>query len=98
MPRMTMPWSRTDGPVGTLSVVVSWTCHREVLTGSRQLADLDCLRAFRPSVLEEANATLRMWYSGHDGSTARILEAVQHPGQPWERLGISIDAGSCGES
>jgi predicted GH43/DUF377 family glycosyl hydrolase len=77
---------------------VSWTCYREVLTGSRQLAVLDCLRAFRPSVLEEADGTLRMWYSGHDGSTGRILEAVQQPGHPWERLGISIDAGSSGES
>jgi hypothetical protein len=77
---------------------VSWTCHREVLTGSRQLAVLDRLRAFRPSVLEEADGTLRMWYSGHDGSTGRILEAVQQPGQHWERLGISIDAGSSGES
>jgi len=77
---------------------VSWTCHREVLTGSRQLAALDRLRAFRPSVLEEADGTLRMWYSGHDGSTGRILEAAQQPGQPWERVGISIDAGSSGES
>lgn len=65
---------------------------------SGALADLDRLRAFRPSVLEEDDGTLRMWYSGHDGSTGRILEAVQPPGQPWERLGISVDAGSCGES
>ena len=39
-----------------------------------------------------------MWYSGHDGSTGRILEAVQRPGKPWERLGVSIDAGLAGES
>jgi predicted GH43/DUF377 family glycosyl hydrolase len=77
---------------------VSWTCHREVLTGPGRLADLDLLRAFRPSVLEEADGTLRMWYSGHDGSTGRILEAAQQRGQPWERVGISIDAGSSGES
>jgi predicted GH43/DUF377 family glycosyl hydrolase len=77
---------------------VSWTCHREVLTGSGPLAELDRLRAFRPSVLEEADGTLRMWYAGHDGSTGRILEAVQQPRRPWERLGISIDAGFAGES
>ncbi|HET6920039.1 MAG TPA: hypothetical protein VFI46_11315, partial [Jiangellaceae bacterium] len=77
---------------------MSWTCHREVLPGSGRLAELDRLRAFRPSVLEEADRTLRMWYSGHDGSTGRILEAVQQPRQPWERLGISIDAGFSGES
>jgi predicted GH43/DUF377 family glycosyl hydrolase len=79
-------------------MTVFWTCHREVLPVSGALADLDRLRAFRPSVLEEDDGTLRMWYSGHDGSTGRILEAVQPPGQPWERLGISVDAGSCGES
>ncbi|MGH9290038.1 MAG: hypothetical protein ACRD0V_17380, partial [Acidimicrobiales bacterium] len=83
---------------GTVTVTMSWTRHREVLTDSGPLADLDRLRSFRPSVLETDNGTLRMWYSGHDGSTGRILEAVQQPGQPWERLGISIDAGSSGES
>jgi predicted GH43/DUF377 family glycosyl hydrolase len=49
-------------------------------------------------VLEADDGTLRMWYSGHDGSTGRILEAVQEPAQPWRRLGISIDAGSSGDS
>jgi predicted GH43/DUF377 family glycosyl hydrolase len=62
------------------------------------LADLDRLRAFRPSVLEDDDGTLRMWYSGHDGSTGRILEAVQRSGRPWQRLGVSIDAGFSGDS
>lgn len=75
-----------------------WTRHRPVLPESGPWADLDHLRAFRPSVLEEDDGTLRMWYSGHDGSTGRILEAVQEPGQEWKRLGISIDAGASGES
>jgi predicted GH43/DUF377 family glycosyl hydrolase len=77
---------------------MSWTRHRAVLTGSGPWADLDRLRSFRPSLLEADDGTLRMWYSGHDGSTGRILEAVQEPGQPWRRLGISIDAGSSGAS
>ena len=77
---------------------MSWTCHGVVLTGSGPWADLDRLRSFRPSLLEADDGTLRMWYSGHDGSTGRILEAVQEPGQPWRRLGISIDAGSSGDS
>jgi predicted GH43/DUF377 family glycosyl hydrolase len=81
-----------------VTVAVSWTCHREVFPGSGALADLDSLRAFRPSVVEDDDGTLRMWYSGHDGSTGRIIEAVQEPGQPWQRLGISIDAGFSGES
>src|SRR5690606_18568793 len=55
-------------------------------------------RSFRPSVLEDDDGMLRMWYSGHDGSTGRILEAVQQSGQPFRRLGISIDAGAWGES
>ena len=77
---------------------MSWTRHRAVLTGSGPWADFDRLRSFRPSVLEADNGTRRMWYSGHDGSTGRILEAVQELGQPWRRVGISIDAGSSGDS
>ena len=81
-----------------MTVAMSWAGHREVLPRSGPLADLDGLRAFRPCVLEDDDRTLRMWYSGHDGSNGRILEAVQRPGQPWERLGISIDAGAAGDS
>lgn len=76
----------------------SWTSHREVLPASGPWASLDRLRAFRPSVLEDDDGTLRMWYSGHDGSTGRILEAVQEPGEPWRRLGVSIDVACAGES
>jgi predicted GH43/DUF377 family glycosyl hydrolase len=39
-----------------------------------------------------------MWYSGHDGTTGRILAAVQPPGGAWERLGVAIDAGFAGDS
>lgn len=77
---------------------MSWTRHRAVLAGSGPWADFDRLRSFRPSVLEADDGTLRMWYSGHDGSTGRILEAVQEPGEPWRRQGISIDAGAAGDS
>jgi predicted GH43/DUF377 family glycosyl hydrolase len=51
----------------------------------------------RPWVLEEDGAR-RMWYSGHDGTTGRILTAVQRPGRKWERQGIAMDAGSSGDS
>lgn len=61
-------------------------------------SDLDSQRAFRPSLLEEPDGALRMWYSGHDGTTGRILEAAQDPGQPWRRLGVSLDVGGSGES
>lgn len=58
----------------------------------------DQLRAWQPWVLEEDDATLRMWYSGHDGTTSRILEAVQTPGQSWQRVGVAVDAGLAGDS
>jgi predicted GH43/DUF377 family glycosyl hydrolase len=61
-------------------------------------AEPDGLRALRPWVLQEAGGTLRMWYSGHDGTTGRILAAVQPPGGAWERLGVAIDAGLAGDS
>jgi predicted GH43/DUF377 family glycosyl hydrolase len=65
---------------------------------SRTPAEPDSLRALRPWVLEEAGDTLRMWYSGHDGTTGRILAAVRRPGGAWERLGVAIDAGFAGDS
>jgi predicted GH43/DUF377 family glycosyl hydrolase len=58
----------------------------------------DSLRTLRPWVLEEDGAALRMWYSGHDGTTGRILAAVRRPGEAWERLGVAIDAGFAGDS
>src|SRR4029453_10766682 len=81
---------------GRMSIAMSWTRHRIVFSKAGPWAELDRLRSFRPSVLEADDGTLRMWYSGHDGSTGRILEAVQEPGQPWRRRGISIDAGFSG--
>jgi predicted GH43/DUF377 family glycosyl hydrolase len=65
---------------------------------ARTPAEPDGLRALRPWVLEEADDTLRMWYSGHDGTTGRILAAVRQPGGEWERRGVAIDAGFAGDS
>ena len=61
-------------------------------------AALERERAFGPAVVEDGDGTLRMWYSGHDGSTVRILEAVKPPGGPWERRGVSLDVGAAGAS
>lgn len=60
--------------------------------------DPDSLRAMRPWVLEEADGTLHMWYSGHNGTRWRILESVQRGGEGWKRLGVAIDAGFSGGS
>jgi predicted GH43/DUF377 family glycosyl hydrolase len=65
---------------------------------SRTPAEPDGLRALRPWVVQETSGTLRMWYSGHDGTTGRILAAVGRPGGAWERLGVAIDAGFAGDS
>ena len=77
---------------------MGWHLDGQILLGSGATPDLESARAFGPSVVEEDDGTLRMWYTAHDGSTSRILEAVQPPGRPWERGGISIDAGLTGES
>jgi len=58
----------------------------------------DSLRAWRPWVLEEPDGTLRMWYTGDDGTTSRILTAVRPSGGGWERLGLAIDAGFAGDT
>ena len=77
---------------------MGWHLDGQILPDSGPASDLESVRAFGPSVVEEDDGTLRMWYSGHDGSTSRILEAVQRPGRPWERRGVSIHAGLAGES
>jgi hypothetical protein len=58
----------------------------------------DSLRAWRPWVLEEADGTLRMWYTASDGITSRILTAVRPPGGGWKRLAVAIEAGFAGDS
>jgi hypothetical protein len=58
----------------------------------------DSSRATRPTVLEEETGVLRMWYAGHDGSTSRILGAVQRVGEAWKRLGVIIEAGFSGDA
>src|SRR6266545_1759270 len=77
---------------------MTWTLRSEVLPAGGAWADLDRAHASGPSVLQDDDDTFRMWYSGHDGSTGRILTAVQHRGRGWERLGIAIDAGAAGDS
>jgi predicted GH43/DUF377 family glycosyl hydrolase len=78
-------------------VDVEWTKEGEVLSPA-SAGDPDSLRAWQPWTLEEEDGTLRMWYSGHDGTTGRILEAVRQSGQPWQRLGVAVDAGLAGDS
>ena len=77
---------------------MSWTQPFQVLRPSGPFADLDRHRAWRPSVLQGDGSALRMWYGGHDGSTARILTAEQFARYGWTRLGASIDPGFAGST
>ncbi len=76
---------------------MDWAKQGDVLLPASSGAP-DQLRAWRPWVVEEDDGTLRMWYSGHDGTTGRILEAVQPPGGSWRRVGVAVDAGLAGDS
>ena len=76
---------------------MEWIREGEV-SFPRTPGEPDNVRAWRPWVLEEADATLRMWYTGSDGTTSRILTAERPPGGGWERQGVAIDAGSAGDS
>jgi len=77
---------------------VTWLDDHDVFSPQTPEAGFDTWRAFGPSVVEDADGGLRMWYSGHDGSTARVLAAYQPGGRSWQRLGIAIDAGFSGET
>jgi hypothetical protein len=76
---------------------VDWAKQGDVLLPA-SAGDPDRLRAWQPWVVEEDDGTLRMWYSGHDGTTGRILAAVQPPGGSWRRVGVAVDAGLAGDS
>jgi predicted GH43/DUF377 family glycosyl hydrolase len=75
---------------------VEWVREGTSLAPAPQGA-LDGARAMRPWVVEEDSGR-RMWYSGHDGTTGRILSATERPDGVWERQGIAIDAGHSGDS
>jgi predicted GH43/DUF377 family glycosyl hydrolase len=76
---------------------VEWVREGTALTPGRS-GEPDAARMSRPWVLEDNGGGWRMWYSGHDGTTGRILTAVQRPGAEWMRQGVAIDAGFAGDS
>jgi predicted GH43/DUF377 family glycosyl hydrolase len=77
---------------------VPWTAPRELLSPEGQWAELDAAGASLPAALEDGDGTVRLWYTGSDGSTSRVLAARCAPGGTWERLGVAIDAGFAGDS
>lgn len=58
----------------------------------------DSQRAWCPWVCEEPDGVFRMWYSGHDGTTSRIMEAVEGRSGTWARRGVAIDVGLAGDT
>jgi predicted GH43/DUF377 family glycosyl hydrolase len=76
---------------------VDWIREGEVSL-PRAPGEPDSLRAWRPWVLEEADGTLRMWYTASDGTTSRILTVVRRPGGTWGRAAMAIDPGFAGDS
>lgn len=75
---------------------MKWIREHETFPRGRA-GEPDSLRAWRPWVIEEEDGTLRMWYSGSDGTSSRILLAARPPGGAWERLGVAIEPGFSGE-
>jgi predicted GH43/DUF377 family glycosyl hydrolase len=75
---------------------MEWVREGTALTPGRP-GEPDSARMSRPWLIED-RGVWRMWYSGHDGTTGRILTAVQWPGREWERRGVAIDAGFAGDS
>jgi predicted GH43/DUF377 family glycosyl hydrolase len=76
---------------------VEWIREGEVPL-ERAVGAPDEVRALRPAVVEEPDGTLRMWYTGSDGTTSRIVAAVRPAGGAWRPLGASVNAGASGES
>ena len=72
---------------------------REGPVGLPSTVAWDSVRALRPSVVEDPDGTLLMWYAGSNGETSRILGA-RRPADTasWEPLGVAIDAGAAGDS
>jgi predicted GH43/DUF377 family glycosyl hydrolase len=69
--------------------------HEQFPAGER--GDPDAVRAWRPWVIEEADGSLRMWYSGSDGTSSRILSSVRRAGGAWERDEVAIEPGFSGD-
>jgi predicted GH43/DUF377 family glycosyl hydrolase len=76
---------------------VGWVRDGEVPL-PRTLGAPDSLRALRPSVVEDADGTPRMWYTGCDGTTSRIVAAIRPPGGTWQPLGAALNPGASGDT
>jgi Glycosyl hydrolases family 32 N-terminal domain len=77
---------------------MTWSLPYQLLPPVGCWAELDAFGATGPCVLRDEHGGHRLWYTGDDGSTQRILSARSTPDGNWERLGIALDAGAAGET
>ena len=74
---------------------LSWT-KQGIAINLGSPGSLDDMHIGGGSVMND-NGIYRMWYSGHDGSTYRILYADSNDGLSWTKHGLALDKGSAGE-
>jgi hypothetical protein len=79
-------WTKIDGNAGAGSVLGTGTNGEAELYGSED-----------PFIIKE-NGIYRMWYTGFDGHTRRILYATSHDGINWDRKGIALATGTKGQA
>lgn len=74
---------------------INWTRYGIVLPKG-ELGDYDSVHAAFASVIYDSGQ-YKMWYSGKDGSSWRILYATSPDGISWTKQGLAIDLGAYGE-
>lgn len=74
-----------------------WSKPQLALPLDGRWSELDAGGASGPCVLETAGGR-RLWYTGNDGSTARVLAARRAADGSWERLGVAVEPGLAGET
>ena len=79
-------WTKVKGDAGAASVL-----------GPGSSGAADAYGAEDPFVIKE-NGIYRMWYTGYDGNTRRILYATSADGMKWERKGIALNTGGNGQA
>jgi predicted GH43/DUF377 family glycosyl hydrolase len=83
--------------MGAGTDAVGWIREGEVPL-PRAAGSAGAVRTLRPTVVQDVDGTTRMWYTGDDGTTSRILAAVRRPGGEWRSLGVAVNAGAAGDS
>jgi hypothetical protein len=78
-------WTKTNGDAGAGSIF-----------GTGNSGDADEYGVEDPFIIKE-NGIYRMWYTGFNGHTRRVLYATSTDGIKWDRKGIALDIGEKGQ-